>query len=110
MISQSGANHCSTNIRPQVKIIQLSGTLDATQIDRLSREMRSMIHSGCKTVMLDCANVNLLCASGVGALLMVVKIAQQINAQVSICCLNQQARTLLQLTGMDQIFEIVSHL
>ena len=89
-----------------VKVIQPSGILDSINGNRLRREISDMVEDGAKAVLIDCREVEFMDSSGLGALVMSLKTVREAGSKLSICSINDQLRILLELTSMDDIFEI----
>jgi anti-sigma F factor antagonist len=95
----------------EVKVIQLSGILDAAQ----SQEFRTKIdeilqkESSTKIVLLDFKEVTFMDSSGLGALVLAFKSLKSVDRKLVICSINEQIRILFELTGMDKIFKIYSN-
>lgn len=89
-----------------IKVIQPSGILDSINGNRLRREIGDVVEAGVKTVLIDCREVEFMDSSGLGALVMSLKTVREAGSKLSICSINDQLRILLELTSMDNIFEI----
>jgi anti-sigma B factor antagonist len=93
-------------MNPMVKVIQPSGILDSTSGNRLRREIGDLVEAGTKTVLIDCRNVELMDSSGLSALVMALKTLREADGRFALCSTNDQVRMVLELTGMDEVFEI----
>lgn len=92
----------------QVKVVQLSGTLDATQSQEFRENITEIIEgeSSTKIVLVDFKNVTFMDSSGLGALVLAFKALRAADRKLVICSINEQVRILFELTGMDKVFEI----
>lgn len=92
-----------------VKIIQPNGMLDSVGGNRFRREITDLVESGVKTVLVDCQNVELMDSSGLGALVMALKTLREAGGRLSLCSMNDQLTMVLELTGMDDVFEVFAN-
>ncbi|MEI6443878.1 MAG: STAS domain-containing protein [Nostocales cyanobacterium ELA583] len=91
----------------QVKVIALSGSFNAFTSQGFQENIKEVITTGIKIVLIDCQGVTFMDSSGLGALVLTFKTLQEAKAKMFICSINQQVRILFELTGMDSIFTIV---
>ncbi len=89
-----------------VKVIQLSGILDAGKGLQLRRAVEAAMQTGSQVVLLDCAAVEFMDSSGLGALVMALKQAKAGGGRLVLCQINDQIKMLLELTDMESVFEI----
>ena len=89
-----------------VRVIQPTGALDSTSGDLLRQEIIDVIEVGAKTVLIDCKQIDFVDSSGLGALVMAMRTVRESGGRLSICSINDQLRMLLELTSMDDVFEV----
>ena len=65
-----------------------------------------MVEDGAKRVLIDCQKVEFMDSSGLGSLVMSLKTVREAGSELSLCSLNDQLRLLLELTNMDDVFEV----
>lgn len=92
-----------------VKIIQPNGILDSVNGNRFRREINDLVESGVKTVLIDCRDVEVMDSSGLGALVMALKTLRGAGGRLSFCSMNAQLMMVLELTGMDDVFEVFAN-
>lgn len=92
----------------QVKVLQFSGILGATQSQELREKIDEIIEkeNSTKIVLVDLKDVTFMDSSGLGALVLAFKALRAVNRKLVICSINEQVRILCELTGMDKVFEI----
>jgi anti-sigma B factor antagonist len=90
----------------EVKVIQPSGILDSLQANELRREIGDFVSAGIKYILIDCQNVEFMDSSGLGGLVMTLKMVRKQDAKLALCSLNEQLRMLLELTSMDSVFDV----
>jgi len=92
-------------MNPNVKVIQLSGLLDGPKGTQLRRNVDETIQAGTILVLIDCAAVEFMDSSGLGALVMALKQVRESGGRLALCAINDQIKMLLKLTDMDNVFE-----
>ncbi len=90
----------------QVKVIKLSGNLNANTIKDFREQVDQSFESEPRILLIDCENVAFIDSSGLGALVLAFKTLKEANTRMVICSINEQVRILFELTGMDKVFEI----
>ncbi|MBD2415367.1 MAG: STAS domain-containing protein [Desmonostoc geniculatum HA4340-LM1] len=93
-------------MREEVKVIKLSGNLNATTSQEFRQSITKIIEVGVKFVLLDFQDVTFMDSSGLGALVLAFKTLRAADIKLVICSINEQVRILFELTNMDKIFEI----
>lgn len=93
-------------MKPQVKVIPLDGILDGVSGAQLRREIDEAIKEGSYVILIDCAAVDFMDSSGLGALVMGLKQTRSIGGRFALCGINDQIKLLLELTDMQSTFEI----
>ena len=91
----------------KLKVIQSIGILDGIHGNKLRQETVDLIKSGTKNILLDCSKITFTDSSGLSAIVMMMKSAQQVNGKFALCSLNDQLKALLDLTSMDKVLNIV---
>lgn len=89
------------------KIIQPSGTLAATTSRVLLQQLNECLQAKPQAILIDCQNVSFIDSSGLGMLVAMHTKVRLAGGRLYLCSLNQQARCLLDITDMEQIFEIL---
>lgn len=90
----------------KIRIIELKGNLDAHKSQEFREEVSSSLESEAKIFLVDFKDVSFMDSSGLGALVLAFKTVRAYEKKLVICSINEQVRILLELTGMDKVFEI----
>lgn len=90
----------------EIKVIQPSGILDSINGNRLRRDVMDAAESGAKTLLIDCQAVEFMDSSGLSALVMSLKTVREVGGKLFLCSINEQLNMLLELTGMDSVFDV----
>lgn len=89
------------------KAIQFPATVDDVAIAEFQEQAKSAIASDTTVIIINCANVEFMSSPGLMALVVVLKRVRESGKKLLLCSINEQVRMLLELTGMEQVFEIV---
>lgn len=91
-----------------VKIIQPSGILDGILGSQLRQEVEQAAQAGAKAVLVDFTEVTFMDSSGLGTLVMTLKIAREAGGNLFLCSINPQVNLLLEISGIDAVIEVFS--
>jgi anti-sigma B factor antagonist len=89
-----------------VAVKQLPETLNAKQGRRFFSELESCINVDRPCLVIDCSRVLLLDTSAVHLLLCCLEEAMKRNGDVKLAAVPEGATAVLELTGIDRLFEI----
>ena len=89
-----------------VRVIQPSGLMDGVNGNQLQQEIAATVQAGASQILINFESVSFMDSSGLGALVIAFKRVRVSGSRLSLCCLNDQVTMLLELTGMDEVFEI----
>ena len=93
-------------MKEEVKVIKLSGNLNATTSQEFRQSITKILEVGVKIVLVDFQDVTFMDSSGLGALVLAFKTLRAADTKLVLCSINEQVRILFELTNMDKIFEI----
>jgi anti-anti-sigma factor len=88
-----------------VKVVQFPNTLDSSNVSQFTHEIESLIETGVKIVLLDLKNVTFMSSSGLMALVYILKVVKAAGCTLLISSRSEPVRMLLEMTGLDQVFE-----
>jgi anti-anti-sigma factor len=91
----------------QVKVVVISGNFNASTSSEFQKNIKEVIASGIKIVLIDCHSVTFMDSFGLGTLVSTFKTLQDSGIKMVICSANEQVKILFELTGMDSKFTIV---
>ena len=86
-------------------IIKPAGVLDGVKANQLCKQVSELLASGNNFVMLDLADVNFIDSSGLGALIIALKMLRTAGGDLYLCSIAEPVRSLLSMTRMDRLFE-----
>ncbi len=90
----------------EIKIVQPAGILNSSLAGQLCQEVDDVIRSGICLVLVDLQNVTFIDSSGLGGLVNAFKVTRDAGGKLALCSVGEQARMLLEISGMDQVFDI----
>lgn len=90
----------------RTEVIPLIGILESVNGNKLRRQIENLVDSGCQMILIDCAAVEFMDSSGLGALVMGLKYTRSKSGIFALCNLNDQLKLLLDITDMTDTFEI----
>lgn len=97
-------------VRPQAKVIQPIGSLTATNAIEFQAQLSAAVLSEQNSsLLIDMEKVELIDSAGLMALISALKIAQHLNKPFSLCSVSRSTQMVLELTQLDQVFEVVEH-
>lgn len=91
-----------------VTVVQPAGILSGAQADRFKQEVSSIVDSGVNNILIDFKNVTFMDSSGLGALVVALKMVKTAGGTLSLCSLSNEIRILLEIADVEQFFEIVN--
>ena len=91
----------------QVKVIYLAGKFHSNNLQNFPRTI-DHLDDKIKFVLVDCSNLTFMDSSGLGTLVLSFKKLQGTERKMILCSVKDEVKLLLELTGMDRVFEIIS--
>jgi anti-sigma B factor antagonist len=86
-------------------IVKLAGVLDGAQAKELRQQVSASLASGHNFVMLDLADVNFIDSSGLGALIVALKMLRSAGGDLYLCSIAEPVSNLLKMTRMERLFD-----
>lgn len=80
--------------------------LNVLVADKVKSELNKCIDNGCNHLILDLSNILFIDSSGFGALVTVYNHAKNMNSKVFLTNISDETMELIQLTKLDQVFDI----
>jgi len=87
--------------------VQLSGSLDALTSSAFTEFVEKQLADGRSRLVVDLGAVDYIASAGVRALLGAAKMARSQNGDVVLAAPQEEAQTILEMTGVDSIVKIV---
>ncbi len=93
-----------------IQVVQYPEVLDISRVTQFYREVQHIVEAGVPIVLIDLKNVTLITSYGLMALIQAFRAVESAGGKFFICSMNEQARILFELTGLDQVFETFANL
>ena len=103
--SPTNVSSSANTMNAPLTIIKPAGVLDGVKANQLCQQVRELLASGNNFVMLDLADVNFIDSSGLGALIIALKMLRTAGGDLYLCSIAEPVRNLLSMTRMDRLFE-----
>jgi anti-sigma B factor antagonist len=89
-----------------VSVMELSGVFDGTKASAFHDEIRQALAEGADAILADCQDLGFMDSSGLGAMIVALKIVRAAGKKLYICAINKQVGMLFDLTDTRRIFHI----
>jgi anti-sigma B factor antagonist len=89
---------------PDVVVIRFDGRLDFLSASDARKQFSDAVQEGGRRLVVDLGKVTFIDSSGLGALVGGLKSARQAGGDLRIASPSEQAKSLLKLTSLDQVF------
>ncbi|MGB3495993.1 MAG: STAS domain-containing protein [Elainellaceae cyanobacterium] len=93
---------------PMLKVFQPSKHITEVNAQEIREWVQESLSLGAKHLLLDFSDVQFINSSGLGTLAISLKVAREAQCDLALCQLSPQARMTLEISGMDQAFDIYS--
>lgn len=91
-----------------VSVIELSGVFDGTKANAFHHDIRRAIENGVDGILVDCQDLGFMDSSGLGAMIVGLKMTRAAQKKLYLCAINKQIGMLFDLTDTRRIFPIFS--
>lgn len=89
-----------------VSVIELSGVFDGTKASAFHSEIRQALENGADAILADCHDLGFMDSSGLGAMIVALKMVRAAEKKLYICAINKQIGMLFDLTDTRRIFHV----
>lgn len=93
---------------PKVKVLRPEGILDNAKSTQFRQQISELVNQGVNVILVDFRKVTFMDSSGLGALVLILKIVRNSGGRLFLMSLNDQVKMLFDLTNMSNIFEIIN--
>jgi anti-anti-sigma factor len=91
-----------------IKVLCPSGILNSTQADLFNQEINRSLSAGVRSILIDFENVTFMDSSGLGLLVVALKIVRASGGQLALCSISNEVKIVFELTDVERFFEIFS--
>lgn len=96
----------STTTQGEVTVVRVDDQLTVGNRQHLKEVVQGAVESGGRKFVLDCAATSYIDSSGLGALVTISKRVREAGGQIRLAALNEDLRSLFELTKLDTLFAI----
>ena len=89
-----------------VLLVDVEGQLVVTNRQEFKQAILDAVEQGARTIIIDFARSGYIDSSGLGALVSLSKRVRDVGGDVRLAGLNDDLRTLFELTRLDQLFPL----
>lgn len=89
-----------------VKILALSGRLDAYSSNEVEKSITGLIDGGCVRIVVNFEGVEYISSSGLRVMLAALKRLRKLNGELSLACLQPYVKEVFDIAGFTQLFAI----
>ncbi len=89
-----------------ITYVELDGFVDRHTIDSLEEALEGLVGGGRNHLVLSCAGMTYICSAGLGIFIAQLPRLRKRGGDMKFCCLQNQARTLLNVLGLNTMFEV----
>ena len=93
-------------VNNKIGVLKVTGRLDASAVKKLKENVNSMITSKITCLVLDMSGVNFIDSSGLGSLVSCLRMVNSENGDIRLAALQDQIRSLIELTRLHRVFQI----
>ncbi|HKP27819.1 MAG TPA: STAS domain-containing protein [Gemmatimonadales bacterium] len=96
----------TTTARGEVSVVRVDGQLTVGNRQELKATVQAGLDAGARKFLLDCSPTGYIDSSGLGALVTIAKRVREAGGQIRLAGLNDDLRSLFELTKLDTLFAI----
>ena len=89
-----------------VKILALTGRLDAYSSGEVEKSITGLIDEGCVRIVVNLEDVEYISSSGLRVMLAALKRLRKLNGELSLACLRPYVKEVFDIAGFTQLFAI----
>lgn len=92
---------------PKIKVLRPEGIFDNAKSTQFRQQISELISEGVNVILIDLKKVTFMDSSGLGALVLILKMIRNVGGRLFLMSLNDQVKMLFDLTNMGNLFEII---
>lgn len=89
-----------------VTVVRVEGQLIVGNRQELKGLIQEALDAGARKFLVDCTNTGYIDSSGLGALVTISKKVRELGGELRLAGLNDDLRSLFELTKLDSLFQI----
>ena len=96
----------ATKDHGQVKIVYITGKLDTNTSPDAQRQLDQLIDEGSKKILVNLEDLSYISSAGLRVLLATAKKLKSCDGELRICCLNEMAQEVFDISGFNNILDV----
>jgi anti-sigma B factor antagonist len=96
------------SVRPgrECMVVEVAGDIDMATSPQLREGLQRVLDAGTHNVVVDLAGVGFMDSSGLGALVVMFKVARERGGRLCVAAVQRQVRGILTITSVDQVIGV----
>lgn len=90
----------------QVKIVHIPGQLDTNTSPEAQNRLNQLINDGTTRILINLEDLNYISSAGLRVLLATAKQLKGGSGELRICCLNEMAQEVFDISGFNNILNV----
>lgn len=89
-----------------VAVVTLGGRLDASSTPRMEQDLAEVISSGKVRIVVNLSGASYVCSSSLRVLFLALRRVRSLGGDIALCGAPPRIKTILEVSGFDQVFEV----
>lgn len=91
-----------------VQVLQCGGSLDADSVAGFKKIAYDLVSGGSTRFVIDCSGLNFIDSMGLGVLISLLRRVRQQQGDVKVAALNEDVKTIFEITRLHRLFDVCS--
>ncbi len=91
-----------------IQVLHCGGSLDADTAPAFKKVAFDLVGTGTNRIVLDCSNLTFIDSMGLGVLISLLRRVRQRDGDVKVAALNDEVKTIFEITRLHRLFEVCS--
>lgn len=92
----------------ETQVVMLNGKLDTNTTPQTETEINALIDDGANSLLINFSDVSYISSSGLRLLLSTAKRLKSSQGELKVCCLNEMATEVFEISGFNSILNVFS--
>ena len=96
----------ATEDHDEIKIAYIPGQLDTNSSPEAQSQLDQLIKEGATNILINLEDLSYISSAGLRVLLTTAKQLKTCNGRLRVCCLNEMAREVFDISGFNNILDV----